>query len=260
MAQTGTVTEVLADARKEIGTTEDPPGSNRTKYGRLYGLDGYAWCAMFIWVVLVLWNKVEHIKSAYTPTIFEWYRAKKRTFTDVSEAEPGDLIFFRNSSRICHIGFVAGERQSHTVPTIEGNTSSGDAGSQDDGGGVFPRQRRSVTGFWIAGFAKPMYKAAPKKVVLDFPMKAWFSSGDKGADIKNWQRDLNQYFAGKGFEKPFDFKGKDKDILGTFEGKTLRFTKQFQHEQKLDVDGRVGQHTINRMEKVLKRRDNDDAK
>jgi hypothetical protein len=251
----GTVGAVLIDLRDEVGTTENPPGSNRTKYGAKYGLDGYAWCAMFVWFILVVLNAIEHIKSAYTPAVFEWYRGLKRTFTDLSEVEPGDLIFFRNSTRICHIGFVRFVRNG-VVYTTEGNTSSGSAGSQDDGGGVFNRERTSVSGFWIAGFAKPLYKAAPKKVVLDFPdTKTWFGKTDKGADIKNWQRDLNQYFAGKGFEKPFDFKGSDKDILGTFEGKTLKFTKQFQHEQALDVDGRVGQHTIDRMEKILKRRE-----
>lgn len=34
-------------ALKEVGTKENPPRSNRTKYGKWYGLDGFPWCAQF---------------------------------------------------------------------------------------------------------------------------------------------------------------------------------------------------------------------
>ena len=35
---------VIRVAEAELGYTESPPNSNRTKYGAAYGLDGYAWC------------------------------------------------------------------------------------------------------------------------------------------------------------------------------------------------------------------------
>ena len=37
-----TAEKVLDTARAEIGTTEYPAGSNRTKYGRAYGMDNVA--------------------------------------------------------------------------------------------------------------------------------------------------------------------------------------------------------------------------
>ena len=40
--------KVLAVARGELGNTESPAGSNRTKYGKWFGLDGYAWCMIFV--------------------------------------------------------------------------------------------------------------------------------------------------------------------------------------------------------------------
>ena len=43
-----TAEKVLAVARGELGNTESPAGSNRTKYGKWFGLDGYAWCMMFV--------------------------------------------------------------------------------------------------------------------------------------------------------------------------------------------------------------------
>ena len=38
----------LAEARRWIGTTEDPPGSNRTPFGVWFGLDGVPWCNIFV--------------------------------------------------------------------------------------------------------------------------------------------------------------------------------------------------------------------
>lgn len=35
---------VIAIARGELGKTENPPGSNRTKYGEAFGWDGVPWC------------------------------------------------------------------------------------------------------------------------------------------------------------------------------------------------------------------------
>lgn len=238
----------VARAKGEIGTTEDPPGSNRTKYGRRYGMDGYAWCAMFIWWLLAYEGEIEHVKSAYTPTVADWYRKQGRFFTDRSEAELGDLIFFHNGSRISHIGILRDDApEAGAIPTIEGNTSSGSSGSQDDGGGVFKRERISVSGFAIAGYAKPHYKPAPKKVEWTFPKRDWMGKGDRGADVKNWQRDLNAYFKVNGFAKPLE-------VTGIFNAETLKATKQFQYERNLDIDGRVGQKTLDVIERYLERR------
>lgn len=33
-------------AAKQVGYTENPPGSNQTKYGLAYGFDGVPWCAI----------------------------------------------------------------------------------------------------------------------------------------------------------------------------------------------------------------------
>ena len=38
----------LAEARRWIGTHEDPPGSNRTPFGVWFGLDGVPWCNIFV--------------------------------------------------------------------------------------------------------------------------------------------------------------------------------------------------------------------
>ncbi len=46
-----TRTKIIQIAKQELGTKESPANSNKTKYGKWYGLDGNAWCAMFVsWV------------------------------------------------------------------------------------------------------------------------------------------------------------------------------------------------------------------
>ena len=46
-----TAEQILQVARGELGYTESPAGSNRTKYGAWFGLNGQPWCMMFVqWV------------------------------------------------------------------------------------------------------------------------------------------------------------------------------------------------------------------
>src|SRR5690349_12459239 len=40
--------EVVATAAKSLGTIEDPVGSNRQPFGAAYGMNGVAWCNIFV--------------------------------------------------------------------------------------------------------------------------------------------------------------------------------------------------------------------
>ncbi len=44
----GSQSAFVAVAKGEIGTTEQPIGSNQTKYGAWFGADGSPWCAIFV--------------------------------------------------------------------------------------------------------------------------------------------------------------------------------------------------------------------
>ena len=65
-------------------------------------------------------------------------------------AAPGDLVLFdfHGQGEPHHVGFVR-SMGNLTIQTVEGNTSSGQAGSQADGDGVFLRTRSR---FGIFGF------------------------------------------------------------------------------------------------------------
>lgn len=154
---------VLQVARGDIGTVESPPGSNRTIFGARYGLNGVAWCNIWVWDVMQRAGAGNLIcKSAYTPSTWQWFKQRGQI---VATPRPGDVVFFDfpgdGVDRISHVGLVEAVHADGTVTTIEGNTTPGTAGSQRDGGGVWRRRRR--TG--VVAFARPAYAAAAPPAV-----------------------------------------------------------------------------------------------
>lgn len=124
-----TASELIRIAEKEIGTTENPKGSNRVKYNKAYysqdvSGDSYSWCAVFVWWCFRQAAAPELYydgrKTAYVPTLDQWAKDNGLTVTD---PQPGDLIIFDwNDNGIGdHIGICTGA-DIQTVKTIEGNT------------------------------------------------------------------------------------------------------------------------------------------
>lgn len=127
--------DVLKIAAGELGTTEQPANSNRTKYGAWYGLDGNPWCMMFVqWCFAQAGLPLPH-RTASCSDMLSWYR-KYQPERVVTEPKPRDIIIYNFG----HTGIVESAAAS-TITAIEGNTSAGEAGSQSNGGGVFRRKR-----------------------------------------------------------------------------------------------------------------------
>ncbi|MED3634590.1 phage tail tip lysozyme [Bacillus thuringiensis] len=148
------ISELGAVIAAEIGSTETPADSNKTKYGKWYGQDGQPWCDMFqAWCANQVGATDICGKFAYTPYHASFFKNKGAWHTTPKK---GDYAFFHNGKRICHIGWVEKVIDSNTVQTIEGNTGSG---SNADGGQV-QRRKRSISGTpkWkIVGFGRPVY-------------------------------------------------------------------------------------------------------
>ncbi|PFC42096.1 hypothetical protein CN300_23360 [Bacillus thuringiensis] len=148
------ISELGAVIAAEIGSTETPADSNKTKYGKWYGQDGQPWCDMFqAWCANQVGATDICGKFAYTPYHASFFKNKGAWYTTPKK---GDYAFFHNGKRICHIGWVEKVIDSNTVQTIEGNTGSG---SNADGGQV-QRRKRSIIGTpkWkIVGFGRPVY-------------------------------------------------------------------------------------------------------
>jgi hypothetical protein len=149
--------------RAQVGTTESPAGSNRgplvSRWERDFHMDGQPWCGAFVGYGL------RHVAGVqvpdgvvYTPNIIGYARAKTGGFEgwySWSRRKPGDLILFKwpgvSSAPCDHVG-ILDEDGNHT---IEGNTSSGSSGSQNNGGGVYRRARGNGN---VVGCARPRYR------------------------------------------------------------------------------------------------------
>ena len=164
------VEQLLITTQKEVGylekksnkdldsKTANAGSNNYTKYARdLYpSLQGQAWCDMFVdWCFVQTFGQVSTRQliggfSAYTPTSAQSYKNQGRYHK--TNPQPGDQIFFRNSSRICHTGIVK-KVTANLVYTIEGNTGSG-ASVIANGGGVWEKSY-PLSYSQIDGYGRP---------------------------------------------------------------------------------------------------------
>ena len=139
---------VLRKAASYIGYTER--GNNITQFWERQkpSYQGGPWCAAFVVDVLEQEGNTllkEVPLPYYTPSMEEWARKTGR-WKESKDCKPGDVLIFGTSHAV-HTGFLEKQRGSY-VQTIEGNTSSGNGGSQTNGGGVYRRVRPRS---WVRG-------------------------------------------------------------------------------------------------------------
>lgn len=139
-------------AFKEVGTVESPANSNKTKYGKWFGFDGVAWCAMFVsWCYaqsgrplpkgLGYKNGMAGCQTAVK------YFEKSDEIVPKENARVGDIMFFdwNGDGRYDHTGIFNGwkDKAKWIAWTIEGNTS---LTNQSNGGQVMSRERKCSAG------------------------------------------------------------------------------------------------------------------
>ena len=147
-----TASKALAWAASQIGYTRWDDHEEGSLYGRwyakkhgaYYGTSGVPFCAMFASWCLTDDDGASVIPGgdfAYVPYGINAARSAGQLVAP-SNAAPGDLICFDwdGDGVADHVGLVEANYGSW-VQTIEGNTSSGAAGSQSNGGGVWRRTR-----------------------------------------------------------------------------------------------------------------------
>ena len=177
--------DVVAVANREVGVLERPV--NRSKYGAWYGLDGQAWCAMFVsWCFDQAGGANLAAAStgkgfAYCPAGAAWYKKRGQWGTT---PRIGAVVFFQfrgGPQRIHHVGIVTGVNPDGSIDTVEGNTSRGTGGSQRDGGGVWRRRRKAG----VAGYGYPDYAGGGASMAAAAPAPR--SSGDERERIRQIQ-------------------------------------------------------------------------
>lgn len=157
----GTVSDVVREARSHLGYTESPPGSNRTRFGQWAGRDGEPWCGMFVDFVFDRAGVKLPGAQIWTPGGAASFKRDGRWR---KRPRRGDVVYmdFNGDGVIQHVGIVVSAKEWKTkgnVFTIEGNTSGGIVGSQDNGGMVARRIRNRRQ---IVGFGRPRYGRRPR--------------------------------------------------------------------------------------------------
>lgn len=172
------VSKVLSIASNEVGYLEKKSLSNLddktanagdknfTKYWRdLYPkLQGEPWCNCFVnWCFTQAYGSTKAKEllctsggwSFYTPISAGYFQNKKQWYTSPKK---GDVIYFKNSSRIHHVGIVYNVSGGR-VYTIEGNTSKGTQVIAN--GGSVCKKDYAFADSAIAGYGRPQYSSEP---------------------------------------------------------------------------------------------------
>lgn len=145
-----TVKDILSVAVGELGTKEAPSGSNRTKYGAWFGLDGYPWCVMFVQWVFAYVGVTLPAKTASCSALMRAAQAAGMWVT--SGYRPGDVVIydFPGGATTDHCGIIEAIDTSIVV-AIEGNTAVGN----DSNGGEVMRRTRPFS--QVVGAVRPNY-------------------------------------------------------------------------------------------------------
>lgn len=144
------MSKIVEVAKKEIGQVEIPKNSNKTKYGHWFGMDGYAWCGMFVsWCYFMAGQQLPKIGFskgfAGCQTAVAYFKKNGQvTKTPIA----GDIVFFdwNKDGRYDHTGIFVKWLNENEFETIEGNTA---VGNDSNGGQVMRRKRNKSVAIFV---------------------------------------------------------------------------------------------------------------
>lgn len=151
----------LAEAIKHIGVKEDPPNSNRTMFGEWFGVNGVAWCNIFVSYCFQIGahytiaegfeGKADGVYPkgcAYVPTTEAWLRTTGMWLGRVPPQRGDIAIYNWDGGEPDHIGIVESYLGDGKFTAIEGNTSV----TNKSNGGEVQRAVRHLT--QVDGFGR----------------------------------------------------------------------------------------------------------
>lgn len=182
-----TANDVLSIAKRDIGYKESPPGSNRTKYGKWYGMDGQPWCMMAVQYWLDRAGITPVIRTASCGALMR--AAKKAGEWVTGGYQPGDVVIydFPGGAATDHTGIIEGFDGKY-VTAIEGNTSAGN----DSNGGEVMRRKRSLD--VVVGAWRPEYEEDDDMTQEQFSkmMDTWLAHLAK-QEPSDWSQDARAW-------------------------------------------------------------------
>jgi len=154
--------------------TANAGSNNYTKYGKvmhdilpsIMDFPAY-WCASFIcWIFMTAFG-VDVAKTLLCGNFNDYTVALAQQFKDANRyykknPQVGDVIFFKNSQRICHVGLVY-KVDTTKVYTVEGNTSS--ASGVVANGGCVAKKSYLLSYAKIDGYGRPNYDVETTPVI-----------------------------------------------------------------------------------------------
>ena len=176
--------KIVDYAISQIGTAEDPLGSNKQKYGALIDstdwylykegdktwrhlVNGYDWCTQFVDASFITCFGIDKAREMlYRPQYnnygavvkyaFNYFKNAGKGFTkEKYNPKPGDVIYFQNSQGLSHTGIVIDVNDTY-VTTVEGNTGKN--------GWYVAKKSYKRTDSYIYGYGVPDYESIePKK-------------------------------------------------------------------------------------------------
>lgn len=206
---------------------------------RQVGLSGPA---LFIWVTGIF----------YTPAIVAAEKAKGiwRSEADLHEIKPGDIVLFDfGTPGAKHVGLAERYLGNGVAQTIEGNTSPTNAGSQNNGGGVYRRQRSGASIMGWVDMSGYLLDKAPSKA----PAKAGRLVVDGQLGPQTF-RAIERWLGVpvKGTWTLWDVKALQRELGNTPTGKVNRWTvNQLQRKVGAKVDGQWGPATTKALQRWL---------
>lgn len=213
---------IINTAAAENGTKESPSNSNKTKYGKWYGLDGEKWCAIF--VSFVYHHAGHPLEAIDRPKGYQscqsGFNFWKKNNRIIKNPQPGDIVLYDwSGDGLCdHTGIFAKwvDIAKTKFEAWEGNTAQE---NDSDGGEVMLRQRKRAL---VKAFVTPIALIEGLSNINNDILE----KGDMGSDVTVLQKMLHDL----NFPVTVD---------GIFGSETQAAVKEFQKAHGLNVTGIV---------------------
>jgi len=231
---------MLAEAKRWVDQAYREGPDNDTVFGKWYGDNNEPWCDQYVSYVGAASGNGDAVgKFEYCPSHVNWFKSRGQWG---SSPRVGALVFYDwdADGLADHVEIVVSWDGSSQI-TYGGNTSSGIAGSQSNGDGVYQRTRPrngSILGYGYPAYADSSTAPAPAPAPDPHPyhgrVLANFTSG---SDVLEWQRHMHDVRGWNGLA-----------VDGAFGPQSASIAAAFQRDSTangwpLDADGKVGPKT-----------------
>lgn len=231
--------KLVAVARSQIGTAEDPLGSNTIKYttdyyGHKVCGDAYAWCMIFVWWCFREAGLSEYLyngkKIARCTTMMVW--AANHGLFVKGNYQAGDVFLYDNDGNTAdseHTGIFTGEIVGGKYVAVEGNYANRVA--------EVKREASEIIGAYRPPWAGESVEPPTPAVTVAEVYLPELQKGDKGESVRAMQILL----IGRGFDCGPD--GAD----GDFGKNTDAALRGYQIQYALGADGICGVRTWSKL-------------